>query len=203
MNKRILYKHLNNEDLSIITTSINKTRLRCWFPAGIVLFTRTFFVNHIFVKWTRSCTDHYSLFYLVLVVYVLQQTDIRWLTRERITNILISDNIFHKTESMSVLDCFRQCNDNKSCLSISYHAGTHTCFLYSSFNLNKTGKSEEGWCSYSRGNIYVCLILFNAIRNVIDVTLLMGIRIRDMVLNSNFNNISVISWRSVLLVKET
>jgi hypothetical protein len=123
--------------------------------------------------------------------------------RTVLRNILISDNIFHKTESMSVLDCFRQCNDNKSCLSISYHAGTHTCFLYSSFNLNKIGKSEEGWCSYSRGNIYVCLILFNAIRNVIDVTLLMGIRIRDMVLNSNFNNISVISWWSVLLVKET
>ena len=104
---------------------------------------------------------------------------------------------------MSVLDCFRQCNDNKSCLSISYHAGTHTCFLYSSFNLNKTGKSEEGWCSYSRGNIYVCLIMFNAIHHVIDVTLLMGIRIRVMVLSSNFNNISVVSWRSVLLVKET
>ena len=45
--------------------------------------------------------------------------------------------------------------------------------------------------------------MFNAIHNVIDVTLLMGIRIRVMALNSNFNNISVISWRSVLLVKET
>ena len=123
--------------------------------------------------------------------------------RTELRNILISDNIFHKTESMGVLDCFRQCNDNKSCLSISYHGGTHTCFLYSSFNLNKTGKSEEGWCSYSRGNIYVCLIMFNTIHNVIDVTLLMGIRIRVMALNSNFNNISVISWRSVLLMKET
>jgi hypothetical protein len=76
---------------------------------------------------------------------------------------------------------------HQSCLSISYHGGTHTCFLYSSFNLNKTGKSEEGWCSYSRGNIYVCLIMFNAIHHVIDVTLLMGIRIRVMVVNSNFN----------------
>jgi hypothetical protein len=123
--------------------------------------------------------------------------------RTELRNILISDNIFHKTECTSVLDCFRQCNDNKSCLSISYHGGTHTCFLYSSFNLNKTGKSEEGWCSYSGGNIYVCLILFNAIHNVIDVTLLMGIRIKVMVLNSNFNNISVVSWRSVLLVTET
>ena len=48
--------------------------------------------------------------------------------RTELRNILISDNIFHKTESTSALNCFRQCNDNKSYLSISYHGGTHTCF---------------------------------------------------------------------------
>ena len=30
-----------------------------------------------------------------------------------------------------------------------------------------------------------------------------GIRVRVMVFNTTFNNISVISWRSVLLVEET
>ena len=32
--------------------------------------------------------------------------------RTELRNILISDNIFHKTESTSVLDCFRQCDEN-------------------------------------------------------------------------------------------
>jgi hypothetical protein len=30
-----------------------------------------------------------------------------------------------------------------------------------------------------------------------------GVRVRVMVFNATFNNISVISWRSVLLVEET
>ena len=30
-----------------------------------------------------------------------------------------------------------------------------------------------------------------------------NVRVRDMVFNATFNNISVISWRSVLLVEET
>ena len=32
--------------------------------------------------------------------------------RTELRNILISDNIFHKTESTSALDCFRQCDEN-------------------------------------------------------------------------------------------
>jgi hypothetical protein len=32
--------------------------------------------------------------------------------RTELRNVLISDNIFHKTESTSVLDCFRQCDEN-------------------------------------------------------------------------------------------
>jgi hypothetical protein len=31
----------------------------------------------------------------------------------------------------------------------------------------------------------------------------MGVRVRDMVFNATFNNISAISWQTVLLVKET
>ena len=30
----------------------------------------------------------------------------------------------------------------------------------------------------------------------------MGVRVRDMVFNATFNNISAISWQTVLLVKE-
>ena len=150
------------------------------------LFTRTFCVDHL--RQFMNKIMHGSLFLVLSCFYSLCSAANRYTMvaeRTELRNILISDNIFHKTESTSVLDCFRQCNDNKSCLSISYHGGTHTCFLYSSFNLNKTGKSEEGWCSYSRGNIYVCLF----------ICLIM--------LNATFNNISVISWRSVLLLEET
>ena len=35
------------------------------------------------------------------------------------------------------------------------------------------------------------------------MTLCLLVRVRFMVLNATFNNISVISWRSVLLVEET
>jgi len=35
------------------------------------------------------------------------------------------------------------------------------------------------------------------------VAAFIGVRVRVMVFNATFNNISVISWRSVLLVEET
>jgi predicted component of type VI protein secretion system len=37
----------------------------------------------------------------------------------------------------------------------------------------------------------------------IELTALVGVRVRFIVLNAAFNNISAISWRSVLLVEET
>jgi hypothetical protein len=41
------------------------------------------------------------------------------------------------------------------------------------------------------------------IYNVLYVTETLWVRVRVMVFNATFNNISVISWRSVLLVEET
>jgi len=40
-------------------------------------------------------------------------------------------------------------------------------------------------------------------QNVVPVTMVFVLRVRVMVLNATLNNISVISWQSVLLVEET
>ena len=45
--------------------------------------------------------------------------------------------------------------------------------------------------------------LVQIIRVVNDIAYHAQCRVRDMVFNDTFNNISVISWRSVLLVEET
>ena len=41
------------------------------------------------------------------------------------------------------------------------------------------------------------------IRHYFIVVILLGVVVRVMLLNATFNNVSVISWRSVLLVEET
>jgi hypothetical protein len=40
-------------------------------------------------------------------------------------------------------------------------------------------------------------------QNFVPVTMVFVLRVRVMVLNATLNNISVISWQSVLLVEET
>ena len=50
----------------------------------------------------------------------------------------------------------------------------------------------------------ICKIQSNLYCNkVLNVNIVVGVRVRVVVLNGTFNNISVVSWLSVLLVEET
>ena len=51
--------------------------------------------------------------------------------------------------------------------------------------------------------IYPADVIVIIIRHYFIVVILLGVAVRVMLLNVTFNNISVISWRSVLLVEET
>jgi hypothetical protein len=44
---------------------------------------------------------------------------------------------------------------------------------------------------------------FNVLQQSMYIVYILGLGVRVMVFNATFNNISVISWRSVLLVEET
>jgi hypothetical protein len=45
--------------------------------------------------------------------------------------------------------------------------------------------------------------MFNGLNVSVVIITKIGVRFRDMVFNVTFNNISVISWRSVLMAEET
>ena len=51
-------------------------------------------------------------------------------------------------------------------------------------------------------NVYNLLQRWNKLYETITVRCLFSVRVRVMVLNATFNNISVILWRSVLWVEE-
>jgi hypothetical protein len=55
---------------------------------------------------------------------------------------------------------------------------------------------------YTRETQVVC-IKYTLPLTRIELTALVGVRVRFIVLNATFNNISAISWRSVLMVEET
>jgi hypothetical protein len=50
---------------------------------------------------------------------------------------------------------------------------------------------------------FICRCVWKRIESVINTFIIINVRVRVMVFNATFNNISVISWRSVLVVEET
>jgi len=113
------------------------------------------------------------------------------------TKCLMQNDIYFETHVRSKVECAYHCKNNAltPCTRFIFKPIEKTCLLHSHVTVNGvtptsvTVTVEDGF--YGVGHVGRFPFVIYRVRD------------RDMVFNATFNSISVISWRSVLLVEET
>ena len=102
-------------------------------------------------------------------------------------------------------------SSNLSCMLYSYDKYTHVCskiYIYIAFLLRVESLTVE-WHVFLPGSIRICLkihstVFFNFYKQIHNERMTnININVMIMVFHATFNNITVLSWRSVFLMEET